>query len=281
MNGKMDDFDVIDAVDPRALRAYVDGRGWRETESFDDLGAEYKYGNNGGVVFVPTSRRLADFDLRTWETAGAIAEVEDRDRSAVLRDLLFLSDVDRVQIRVSESENDGSIPVETGVAVIQNSRDMMLSAACAALRPSRAFDADASKKARAYLDTVRLGHADPGGFAINLLSPVPSEPHPGLNSEPFPRKAVHSLVSALKATRTAADKAAAEFAIEPFESGVTAGVSANMCAAIGGMLRAAKGSGIEISVAWALSRANPPKPARIRFAQPDAPILEKASKALA
>ena len=273
----IDDYDAASQVAPKSLCAYMELGGWRKTESFGDLGRVYSFNGTKKQLFVPTSRRLADYELRMWEAAAKIADMEKRGIRELLADLL-LDDVDTVRIGTA---GDVPMPLETSIKVIQNSRDMMLSAACAALRPSRAFDADASKKARAYLDTVRLGHSDPCSFAINLLSPVPTESHTGLTPEPSPRKTVHKLVSALKATRTAADKAAPEFSIEPFESGVTAGVSANMCAALGGMLRAARGSDIEISVAWALSRANPPKPARINFAQPDAPILEKAARTLA
>ncbi len=273
----VDEYDASAQVAPQSLRAYAELGGWRKSEPFGDLGWLYSRKGTKKQLFIPTSRRLADYELRMWEAVAKIADMEKRGMRELLADLL-LDDVDTVRIGTA---GDVPMPLETSIKVIQNSRDMLLSAACAALRPNRAFDADASKKARAYLDTVRLGHAEAGSFAINLLSPVPDDTQPSMPAEPSSRKAVHKLVSALKATRTAADKAAPEFAIEPFESGVSAGVSANMCAALGGMLRAAKGSDIEISVAWALSRANPPKPARIAFAQPDAPILEKASRGLA
>lgn len=111
MNGRMDDFDIVDKVAPLALSAYVEARGWKKTEPFGDLGASYSLGDGGVEVFVPTSRRLADFAIRTWETAGAIAEVEKRSRNDVLRDLLFY-DEDGARVRLPRSDTDYRVAID-------------------------------------------------------------------------------------------------------------------------------------------------------------------------
>lgn len=284
MNGKMDEFDAVDAVDQRALRAYVESRGWQKGEPFGDLGSSYTYGNGDIEVFVPTSRRLADFAIRTWETAGTIAEVEDRARSAVLRDLL-LSDVDKIQIRVSETGTGGSLPIETGVRMVQQSRDMLLAAACSALKPQRAFRAGGVKGATEYLASARLGHTERGSFAINLLSPLPVEPQqslsPELAPEPFPRKAVRKLVSGLDAAREAVDLADGAPAFKLLEARVQRGVSANLCGAIGEMVGNGDVGEIDISVIWALDAPNSEEPSRsVKFTEADAPTLRESSQIL-
>ena len=107
----MDDFDLVDTIAPQALRAYVEARGWKKTEPFGDLGASYWLGDGGVEVFVPTTRRLADFAIRTWEAADAIAEVEKRCRREVLRDLLFY-DEDGAQARFPRSDTDYRVTID-------------------------------------------------------------------------------------------------------------------------------------------------------------------------
>ena len=111
IDADMDDFDLVDTIAPQALRAYVEARGWKKTEPFGDLGASYSLGDGGVEVFVPTSRRLADFDIRTWEAAGEIAEVEKRCRREVLRDLLFY-DEDGAQARLPRSDTDYRVTID-------------------------------------------------------------------------------------------------------------------------------------------------------------------------
>ena len=111
IDADMDDFDLVDTIAPQALRAYVEARGWKKTEPFGDLGASYSLGDGGVEVFVPTTRRLADFDIRTWETAGAIAELEKRCRREVLRDLLFY-DEDGAQVRFPRSDTDYRVTID-------------------------------------------------------------------------------------------------------------------------------------------------------------------------
>ena len=282
MNGRMDDFDLVDTVAPSALSAYVEARGWEKTEPFGDLGASYSRGVGGVEVFVPTSRRLADFAIRTWETAGAIAEVEERSRGEVLRDLLF-DDVDRVQIRLPKTASDGAIPISAGARIIRESRCMLLAAACSASRPARAFRAQDHKRALRYIDSARLSHAEGGGFAINLLSPIrqSSDGAQPVEDEPFPRRATRKLASGLKALREAADFSNGGSNFTAFEEMVEDGVSANLCDAVGKMVGKRNPVEIEISVKWALAIPPPEESgAPIRFYGPDARILDEASRFL-
>ena len=282
MNGRMDDFDLVDTVAPQALRAYVEALGWKMTEPFGDLGASYSLGDGGVEVFVPTSRRLADFAIRTWETAGAIAEVEERSRSEVLRDLLF-DNVDRAQIRLPKTESDGSIPISAGARIILESRSMLLAAACSALRSERAFRAQDHKRALRYVDSARLSHAGSGGFAISLLSPIrqSTDGAQPVEDEPFPRLAARKLASGLKALREAADFSNGGSNFTAFEEMVEDGVSANLCDAVGKMVGKRNPVEIEISVKWALAIPPPEESgAPIRFSGPDARILDEASRFL-
>ena len=315
MNGRMDDFDLVDKVAPLALSAYVEARGWKKTEPFGDLGASYSFGDGGVEVFVPTSRRLADFAIRTWETAGAIAEVEERSWSEVLRDLLC-DDVDKAQVRLPKTASDGSIPISAGARIIRESRNMLLAAACSASHPQPAFSVRRRARARRYVKDVRLGQTERGSFVINLLSPVHQSldieelvkdetfpptppvhqpfdiaelvegeiflpPPDGADDDPFPRRATRKLASGLKALREAADFSNGGSNFTAFEEMVEDGVSANLCDAVGKMVGKRNPVEIEISVKWALAIPPPEESgAPILFSGPDARILDEASKIL-
>ena len=280
MNGRMDDFDLVDAVAPKALRAYVEARGWKKTEPFGDLGAAYSRGDGGVEVFVPTSRRLADFAIRTWETAGAIAEAEERSRSEVLQDLLC-DDVDKARIRLPKTESGGSLPVSEGARIIRESRGMLRAAACSASRAQPAFGAQDCKRAIRYVEDARLSQTERGGIVIILPSPARQPADGGADDETFARRATRKLASGLKAMREAADFARRESDFAAFEESVSDGVSANLCDAVGKMVGKRNPLEVEISVIWALA---PPPPeesgAPIRFGGDDARILAEASRFL-
>ena len=276
MNGKTDDFDLVDTVAPQALSAYVEARGWEKTEPFGDLGAAYSRGDGGGEIFVPTSRRLADFAIRTWETAGAIAEVEKRSRSEVLRDLLC-DDADMARIRLPKTEGGGSLPISAGARIIRESPNMLRAAACSASRPQRAFSAQDRKRAPRYVEDARLSQTERGGIVIILPSPARQATDGGAD-EPFARRATRKLASGLKAMREAADFAHRESNFAAFEESVADGVSANLCDAVRKMVGKRNPLDVEISITWALA-APPPEEsgAPIRFGGDDARILDKAS----
>ena len=59
-------------------------------------------------------------------------------RAAVLADL-SLADVDLIRIRLPEAHDDSSIPLSAGVDLLQESRKLLLAAACSASHPQRLF----------------------------------------------------------------------------------------------------------------------------------------------
>ena len=194
-----------------------------------------------------------------------------------------LADCDLARIRLPKTASDGSIPISAGARIIRESRCMLLAAACSASRPARAFRAQDHKRALRYVDSARLSHAESGGFAISLLSPIRQPPDGAqpVDDEPFPRCATRKLASGLKALRESADFSNGGDNFAAFEERVEDGVSANLCDAVGKMVGKRNPVEIEISVKWALA-IPPPKEggAPIRFSGPDARILDEASRFL-
>ena len=134
MNGRFSQSDILSNVTPRALRAYVEAHGWHKVEPYGDYGDVYAFGNEPSEIIVPISSRFTDYGLSIGQVITILANMEEREKDAVLRDLC-MADVDLVRVRSPESRADGSISMDAAAAMIQQSRNMMLAAACSAWRP--------------------------------------------------------------------------------------------------------------------------------------------------
>ena len=153
--------------------------------------------------------------------------------------------------------------------------------------PQRMFRAGRNQKAAAHVEKVRLGQTEPGSFVVNMLVPVsPSltEPEPTQLPllEPFERWATRMLVSGLRASREATVLVNRGEEIRAFEERIGKGVSANLCQATANLINT--GSGLDVSVSWALTRQpheyQTDERAVVAFAPSDAPVLQEAARIL-
>ena len=285
MTGYTNDFNAFAVVAPRALHAYLVAQGWHRVEPYGNTGDVYGLEGARRELLVPASSGFADYQLRISQILEILSLVEERDSRAILRDL-SLADYDLVRVRLPEAGADGSLPIDSGVTLFQESRNLLLASACSASRPQRAFRAGRNQQASNYLHTVRLGQTEQGSFVVNLLSPVPpnlaGQPnsYAELASEPFPRKVTRKLVSGLKSASEAVDSVNRGSDIQAFEQKVPQGVSANLCDALANLLNYENSEHLDISVSWSLTRKPPEDRAQVRFNTPDASILREASRIL-
>ena len=288
MNIEATDIALAESVTPRGMHAYLAANGWKKLGPY--------HGNTGDVyclredereaVLVPASAKFADYVTRLLQLAETLGRVENRRQSNVLTDL-SLAEVDLIRVRLPNANDDSSIPLSAGVGLLDESRKLLLAAACSASRPQRRFRAGRNQKAAAYVDRVRLGQTEPGSFVVKLLGPVtPSLTNagPGLLAllEPFERQVAQMLVSGLRAAREATELANRGEGIDAFEERVCKGVSANLCQATANLINT--GSGLDVSVSWALTRQpygeETDERAVVAFAPSDAPVLEEAGRIL-
>ena len=279
---------VLLNITPGVMCAYLEAHGWKFMEPYGDAGKVYSLNENSPEIVVPASQQLSDYTLVLNEIVEILSKIEERDGLAILRDL-SMAEFDLVRVRAPGAIGDGSISIDMGVTLFEQSRNMLLAAACSTSRPQPAFRAGSNREAVAYLQKVRLGQTEQGSFVVNLLSPVPSGPAvqtgspSGLRGEPFARRVTHKLVSGLRAVRQAVDLAGRSLNrdVGVFEDMVEDGVSANLCDAVEKMLtsensRENQGS-LDISISWALTRPHPGGRAQVQFEGSDAPVLKEAS----
>jgi hypothetical protein len=119
---------------------------------------------------------------------------------------------------------------------------------------------------------------------VTLLAPVPpllprqlplDVAWARLEEEPIERQITRRLMTALEASRTAAELALSGEGAA-FEQAVASGVSANLCEAVAGLIE--QSDGLDVSVTWARTRPMPEQQRKIIFSQNDAEILKEAAR---
>ena len=288
MSAHVTETTLAETVNPLGVHAYLAANGWIRTGPYrGDMADIYCLRDDRHqTVLVPASATFADYVTRIVQLAVILGRVENRRETAVLADL-SLADVDLIRIRLPETLDHSSIPLSAGVDLLQESRKLLLAAACSASRPQRMFRAGRHQQAAAYVDKVRLGQTEPGSFVLNMLAPISpslmkSDPTQLSLLDPFERRATRMLVSGLRAAREATVRVNRGDGIGAFEERVGKGVSANLCEAAANLVDT--GKGLDVSVSWALTRQPDEEQmggrAAVAFAPSDALVLHEAARVL-
>lgn len=264
MKVAVQDATTLRTLRPLEVAAYLRAKGWREEADLNGKASLWLLQQPEGSDFdvtLPLRRGLADYSLRMEELLTTLANVEQRSQLDVLRDVLTTtSDLIRVRAPSREAE-DGTLPLEQAVTFVERSRDMLLAAACAAIDKRAFFAKRKPQQAMEYLGHVRMGQTERGSFVITLLSAVPPELRPAQAEllpvdppEPYERHVTRTLMIAIAAAEGAAQRAAVNGNMAPFNEAVERGVSANLCEALVGLSDVSPGQGLDIQMSWARTR---------------------------
>ena len=285
------DTDVLSQITPWTLRNYLAAQGWREVEPYGDVGYVYAQDEISDEIIIPSRQDFSDYALAVNRIILALAETEERDELAIARDL-SLAHFDSIRVRIQEDTGDGSVSLDSGVALMKQARDMLLSAACSTKRPRRSFRLGSNRAANDYIQKVRLGQTERGSFVVNLLSPiVPRLPAYATTTvlsqtpeyDTFERRVTQKLSTGLQIVHEETRIAHAEagrFARIPEEGIERYGVSANLCEAVGELIDVGNGSGVDISISWAMAYPSNESRVQVRFDSEDAPVLKEAANML-
>jgi hypothetical protein len=285
MNARITDRKVFESLRPLDVLAYLRSSGWTLLGYFADSATVWN--RDGHQVLLPQDGSLADFARRMAEILDTLAEVEQRSQLEIVRDLATAtSDVVRLRV-VSPVSEDGSVGLEEGVALVESAKDLILSAARAAVSPRAFFRSRLPGLADDYMRSVRLGQTELGSYVVTVVCPVSPELRPAVPAslqnvdEPYDRRVTRTLAGALQRSVTAAREAALKQDMEPFTSAVREGVSANLCAALVKIGEGMEEGHIEVSFAWARSRTKPQVvSSRIVVAHESIPVMREAARVL-
>ena len=273
---------ALRSVNPGGLAAYAGSAGWAKVEPYGDV-ADVWQGEGLPEIVLPRTNLLGDYASVVSRVIEIFAERSGKDEIAVLKDLLE-ADHDVVRVRAMEDATNGSIPLDTGVEIVAQAREMLLAAACATVGgPQQVYRAGANKEAADFVKSVRLGQTEHGSFVVTLMAPVPPTVRPlldeswgSIEEEPLSRRVILRLVKALQASRRAAELWNTGSGHQEFEAAVSAGVSANLCDAVAGLIE--RTNRLEVSVAWAMNRAPRRSPEKVTFSEIYRQSLEEAAR---
>lgn len=285
MNARITDRKVLESLRPLEAMAYLRSSGWTLAGYFQDSATVWR--RDSQQVLLPQDASFADFALRMAEILETLAVVEQRSQLEILRDLATAaSDVMRLRV-VSPVAEDGSLGLEEGVILVESAKDLVLSAARAAIHPRAFFRSRLPGAAEDYMRNVRLGQTEVGSYVVTVVCPVSPELKPAAVAspqdvdEPYDRRVTRTLAGALQKSVTAAREAALKQDMEPFTSAVREGVSANLCAALVRIGEGMEEGHIEVDFSWARSRSKPQiATSRILVMHESIPVMREAARVL-
>ena len=253
------DLESFGALNPLAVKAYLVGTGWAVGRILEQRGSYWQHPGHAEVeIPLPFDSNLGDFAERMRDAVERLALVEERSPMDVLTDLERAGQ-DVIRVRLMSSENDdGSVPLEEGMELMESARNAIYASAWAAASKHRRpyYSSRPPKEVSDFMATVRLGQTERGSYVVALEAPVAPELSEQTEStpEPFSRRVTRTLTSSLQVLREAANRGNAK----EIEEAVSAGVSANLCIAVADALRLAGSQGeVEVRVSWARTRRAP------------------------
>jgi len=247
--------------------AYLESYGWVKSEKSSltakrlVLNLTSKTGEEFEII-VPLEASFRDYGIRMAEILKTLEIVEERSQLEIWKDITT-SSVDLMRIEPDiETWPDGSVGIEQGNALVQQTRDILLAAACATVKPSKVFPNRKPQEAMDYMKKARLGQTEKGSFVLTILSPV----NPNLSSQlklftdetPFERRVMEMLFRSLVALREASIAGMTNNSLEPFGVAVPNGVSANLCEALVGLYGQADIKSLAFRMTWARTRQHDP-----------------------
>ncbi len=265
MNVTIRDRTVYETLNPANVAAYLASAGWDLSKSRPGHSSLWHTTFEGDSVelLLPLNPQFKDYVERMAETIPLIAAIEKRSQLEVLSDIQTANaDVVRIRYRYA-SANDGSIPLDRGEAIVENTRELLMAGACAALSKRPYYASLKPQQARDYVQKLRLGQTERGSYVLTVLSPVPPELKPskptipGLEEPPYERLALTQLSKALSSLRDAADEAMTSLRMDAFDRAIQDGVSANLCSALVGIGGTAPQTGDKLSIAFTWARSRP------------------------
>ena len=285
MKALITDRRVFESLKPLDLISYLRSEGWVLSGYLGESGTVWR--REGQEVLLPQDPGLADYPRRIANILDTLAEVENRSQLEIVRDLATASsDVIRVRV-ASPSGADGSLALEKGVSMFENVKDILLSAARAAVAPRAYYRSRLPGPADDYMRKVRLGQTEHGSYVVTLVCPVSPELQvsdpagTAALEEPFDRRVTRTLAGALQKTVLAAREAVLNQDMTPFTAAVRDGVSSNLCNALAEIGAGVEDGQVEVGFSWSRSRRKPEFPvSRILVPRDSIPVMQEAARVL-
>jgi len=222
-------IEAAERVTPRALLGYARGLGWQSVPSGKriDVAVYHRPDSRLHQVIIPTDPTLLDYGEAVTEAVRKLADFEKRPATEVLEHLILPpADLLRLRVISPDSEN-GNLPFDHAVRMINGTRRLLLSVAHSVLVPQAYHPRLSRSEAEEFVSRCRLGQTERGSFILNVACPL--EIHlslPGLVEIPFARRVTTLLMQSLEVLQRSADTPHTDELLDPTRN---PGLSANFC----------------------------------------------------
>lgn len=253
----------LQQISPDDIARYLSAAGWTEAGSFRQRATIWRLAEREAEVLVPLSTEFRDYPQRTYDVVRALADLESRPESEVLRSLtdagisagMIGPHVDQQHFRLFPDAPTGMLSAADAAEAFTGIRELLVAAAYGEYYPNDALTVLPNSKPRdvtAFPEKALLT-TGPGSFVITSSVPMSADSTLFNANEPYTRRVVLRLRTAVAGARAAAGAAAETSEITPFAERARDGVSKSLCAGLARLGGIERNRAFELSFGWASS----------------------------
>lgn len=274
------DSSTLQLLKPLDIAMYLFSKGWEEFDNIPNKLSYWKWQDN--FLLLPYNSGSDEYALCVLDILKSLEQIENRSQVEIFKDIqTSTSDIVRIRANAPEAA-EGSIPIEMGVELVKQAKEMVLAAACSEINPLPYYPSNKPRQAVAYLNNVKMGQTEQGSYVLPIISKLPLNrlgQTTLIADDPYERRVIKNLVQALNEVKFAATISESTGSMEVFRDSVRNGVSANLCEAIVGITSFENTyRDLELKISW--SHKLPVKddvPTGVFLQAQLMPIIEKAS----
>lgn len=258
------------------LRGYLPAKGWTPANVPNDFIEVWRSSEGAGRELVLPTDEAIDRDFLVCAAMLKLADLEGISTLELSQNIREYSE-NIISIRVAHSDvSDGSIPLDDGIALSKNARELISAAANAALEKRPVYlGGRPPALVSSLIQNARLGQTTHGSYVIHVFCKDPMQTNDGTD---FAQIATETLQSALSGLKEALDIYETSGSPLIFESAFSRGASANLCEAISKLSGKNKARTVEISMTpKSAGRLTPVHKTTVEFKPSHQPALSAAA----
>ncbi len=294
MTGRESQLVEILAPGPEDFASYLRLGGWlqihenRVSEVWTPPGADQPSATERQVI-VPRLPTAPDFTTRIKILLGDLQDFERRSADEIRHDVA-LQHNDETLLRAHHDYGPSVFPLDSGQALFQSAKKLVVSAAAATLRRKGYFGKSTPWRAREQARMVMVGHTRPGSYVVPILSRarLPLATYEGnaptlipeVEEAAFDRRVLVTMIRALGALHSLAAAERTPTRRDIFDS-VGDGISYDLCRGVLRSLKDRAVGSLAIGIRWAAALPSPgPSGVTVEFSREATGTIEYVAENL-
>jgi hypothetical protein len=275
----------FNSLNPERIERYLISCGWVNDGSLGALAnIWHRSGEDeaGFELVVPISSNARDYEERIEDVIRNLGDFEGRSITAIADAIINLA-ADQISIRVThEDVAEGSIPLQDGIELNINARELMVSAVMTTISKRKTFQGARPPEATSYLKELRLGQTGVGSYIVNIVAPYLKQENEKQIAESlsFSSLVTSNLAAALTSLKNRLPEFDASLDYRVFDDCVIRGASLNMCEALVGLSGEGRKREFQISISPAAAQnlITSESTYRFEFGTKEIELLERAKE---